>query len=106
MIGGAVFYAKKEPAQPEYVHLETDHLVVDAVYQACAEGDRCIVVDSHCGFCCQYTTINARYEKEYDAAFDKNCGKYTGSICRCSDLSTYPSCVEGRCQLIKWPDAN
>ncbi len=71
---------------------------------ACAEGDQCIVVDTDCGFCCDYVAINARYEEAHDTAFNRRCGRYDGEFCNCFDLASYPACIAGTCQLVKWPD--
>lgn len=107
IIGGAMILARNaadnEPQGPEF-GFENNQVVVEGVYQSCAAGDRCIVVDTHCGFCCKYTAINARYEPAYNASFDKNCKHFSGQYCHCFDLSSYPSCVDGKCQLVPWPD--
>ncbi len=91
------------PVTPSQISFDGEDVVVGELYQSCAEGDRCIVVDTNCGFCCHYTAINARYEKEFNDGFDKSCGKYKGAMCSCFDLSSYPSCVAGKCQLVQWP---
>lgn len=110
ILGGAIFYAQKEnpPAAPGE---ETPkflfsgvQIVVQDVYKTCAEGDRCIVVDTHCGFCCQYEAINARFEDDYNQSFDRHCRRYNEGYCECFDLSSYPSCIEGKCQLVAWPE--
>lgn len=106
MIGGAVFFAMREPpppVTPAQISFDGEDVIVGELYQSCAEGDRCIVVDTNCGFCCHYTAINARYEKEFNDGFDNSCRKYKGTMCSCFDLSSYPSCVAGKCQLVQWP---
>ena len=42
-----------DPSQPF-----KEKLVVPAEMIPCKQGERCIVVESHCGFCCDYTAIN------------------------------------------------
>lgn len=108
IIGGAVMYVKKDPVPEGPPPLAFDktqqQVVIDNIYQVCTPNDRCIVVDTHCGFCCKYKAINARYEKEFNSAFDKSCRRFMGTYCQCFDLSSYPKCVNGLCQLVQWPD--
>jgi len=109
IIGGAVMFVKSGGNVPgssdtPAMEFSGESVIVTEYYQSCADNDRCIVIDSHCGFCCDYTTINARFENDFDQAFNKSCRRFTGSYCNCFDLSSYPSCVEGKCQLIDWPD--
>jgi len=72
--------------------------------QACATGDSCIVVDRHCGLCCDYLPINSRHEALFDEMFRNDCRGFRGQSCSCFDLSSYPSCEDGRCILIDWPE--
>lgn len=109
IIGGAVMFASKRdagpaPTEPPSVEFNGEQVILQELYQICGESDRCIVVDTHCGFCCKYTAINASFEPMFNKAFDKNCGRYTGQFCQCFDLSSYPACVEGKCQLVGWPE--
>ena len=109
IIGGAIGFVKLKQVVPviqqeKVAHFDGEKLEVKPMYQACAVGDSCIVVDTHCGFCCQYTAINARYEDDFDSSYNKNCSKYQGEYCDCFDLSSYPDCVDSRCQLVKWPN--
>lgn len=110
IVGGAIMVAKNghDPAQQETtpapsMPFDGEKLVPGDSYNLCAEGDHCIVVDTHCGFCCQYAAINAAKEQDFNTAFDRSCRKYTGTSCQCFDLSSYPSCVDGRCQMVPWP---
>jgi len=111
MVGGAIMLAGKQAtptgetaAKAPPVQFNGEQALPDESFQTCAPGDSCIVVDTHCGFCCKYIAINARNEQAFNQGFDKSCRKYTGSSCQCFDLSSYPSCVEGKCQLVPWPD--
>lgn len=79
-------------------------VAVPAGLSACGGKDACIVVDSHCGLCCQYVAINAAQERAFSALFDESCAGYGGRTCDCFDLDAYPSCVGGACTLVKWPD--
>lgn len=109
IIGGAVLFATRksddgQPSAPPPVEFTGEKVVLDETYQSCAEGERCIVVDTHCGFCCDYAAVNAAQEQAFNRIFDKNCRRYSGSFCSCFDLSSYPACVEGKCQLVQWPE--
>lgn len=81
-----------------------EQVVIADFMQACGEKDRCIVVDTTCSFCCKYVAINAAQEALFNKMFDQNCSQYTGASCECFDLSSYPRCVNGKCQLVKWDD--
>lgn len=69
----------------------------------CEEGEYCIVVDTHCGFCCDFQTINGTQETRFDKGFTSSCKNYSGEMCQCYDLSSYPACVKGKCEMVKWP---
>lgn len=79
-------------------------IVIPETAQTCTENDQCLAVDTHCGSCCKYKPLNARYETAFDTAMHAQCKTYHGGFCECYDLSTYPACIEGKCQLVKWPD--
>ena len=101
--GGMYFYMQDDkPALPIAPAQETLSFKEDL--SACSGNDRCIVVDTHCGFCCDFVAINARHEQAFDNKFSKNCSRYKGEQCECFDLSSYPSCIEGECRLVPWPD--
>lgn len=105
MLGGAVLYARMGGQAPAISPGFTgEEIAVPESEQACAPGDRCIVVDTHCGFCCKYVALNGQHEQAFNTAFDRDCSRYKGQSCSCHDLSSYPSCVEGKCRLVKWPD--
>ncbi len=89
-------------AQPAAL-LNGEQVALEDTFSACGAGDSCIVVDTHCGFCCKYTAINAKNEQLFNKVFDKSCSKFSGQFCQCFDLSSYPSCVDGKCQLVAWP---
>ena len=82
----------------------SEQVIVQSSLQACQKGDTCIVVDTTCSFCCKYTAINAKLEKVFNELFDSSCSGYGGAMCQCFDLGSYPSCVNGKCQLVKWED--
>ena len=79
---------------------------VPDVLKDCVRGDRCIVVDTSCSLCCNYIAINARNEKLFFQIFDEACQSAKSAACKCYDLSSYPACVNGTCQLVRWPDEN
>ena len=70
----------------------------------CAKGQSCIVVETSCDFSCEYVAINSLFEHEFDLVFNQHCSRYKGKMRNCFDLSSYPSCVEEKCILVKWPD--
>lgn len=115
LVAGAVLYAgmaARQGAAPPSMSMSTSAqtqgaegtLAVPAALSACGGKDACIVVDSHCGLCCQYVAINAAQEKAFSTLFDKGCAGYGGRTCDCFDLDAYPSCVGGACTLVKWPN--
>ena len=73
--------------------------------RTCDTEEQCIVVDTNCGFCCNFVAIPRRHEQRFDAMLDKSCSRYEGEMCQCYDLTSYPACVKGRCTLLKWPDS-
>lgn len=72
---------------------------------SCNNGQNCIVVETRCDFCCDFVAINAIFEREYDEIFNQTCAGYKGQSCECYDLTRYPVCIRGKCQLVAWPDA-
>lgn len=99
ILGGAIAYVKISQNPTAAIAVAEN---IDIV--SCASGGQCIVVDTNCGFCCDYKAINARHELSFNQSFDEKCSRYDGEFCKCFDLSSYPSCIEGKCQLVKWPD--
>lgn len=109
IVGAAVAFVKfggrnSGPADIKATTVNGDQIVVDELMSACKAGDQCIVVDTKCSFCCNYVAINARSEALFNQMFDQACSKYKGSYCECHDLSSYPSCVNGKCQMMKWSE--
>lgn len=106
--GAIVFVSLKSqgvlPAAAPALTPYSEQVIVQSSLQACQKGDTCIVVDTTCSFCCKYTSINAKFEKVFNELFDSNCGGYNGAMCQCFDLGSYPACVNGKCQLVKWED--
>ena len=82
----------------------SEQVIIQSSLQACQKGDTCIVVDTTCSFCCKYVPINAKFESVFNDLFDSNCKNYSGAMCQCFDLGSYPSCVNGQCQLVKWDE--
>ena len=107
IIGGAVAFVKFKNAVPTAPAsgAQADHVVVDEIMSSCTTKDDCIVVDTKCSFCCDYVAINAKSEILYNEMFDKTCKNYSGTYCQCHDLSSYPSCVNGQCQMVKWTES-
>lgn len=70
----------------------------------CMGDDQCIVVDTTCSFCCNYVAINSKYEQAFNQRFDQSCASYKGSTCECFDLSSYPKCVNQKCELVEWKE--
>jgi hypothetical protein len=81
-----------------------DQIVIDEIMSSCKTNDQCIVVDTKCSFCCDYVAINAKSETLFNQMFDQACKKYKGSYCDCHDLTSYPTCVNGKCQMVKWSE--
>lgn len=106
IIGGAVMFVKSNnsgtSAGGQTAH--GDQVTVDNAMTACTPKDRCIIVDTKCSFCCNYVAINSKSEVLYNQMFDQTCKQYSGAYCECSDLSSYPSCVNGTCQMVKWSE--
>lgn len=106
IIGGAVTYAVVKqnpaaaPATPQSQAMAEQVIVPDSL-SVCNTGDRCIVVDTTCSFCCKYVAINAAHEQLFDQMFEYGCTGYRGGQCECFDLNSYPSCVQGKCTMVK-----
>jgi len=105
IIGGAVAFVKfgnmgGNTTPPE----QADRVVLDEIMSSCGPNDKCIIVDTQCSFCCGYVAINAKSELLFNDMFDKTCKHYKGSYCECHDLNRFPSCVNGRCQMVDWTE--
>jgi hypothetical protein len=71
---------------------------------ACGTGESCIMVDRSCGLCCDYVAINAREEALFNKMSNQACASYRGPACnKCPAFKVYPSCVNNKCTLVKWP---
>lgn len=111
IIGAAITYAvtgaRQSPA-PSAQALQTqtlaEQVIVPAVMQKCNQGDRCVVVDTTCSFCCKYVPINAAHEKLFDELFTDHCTGFSGTTCECFDLSSYPKCIDGQCTMVKFEE--
>lgn len=116
VLGGALLFAKYKTMEnppdlstaiPSVIRQKPTAqtlVTVPDVLRACAAGDKCIVVDTSCSFCCGYVAINAKYEQLFNQMFSDTCGDYKGVTCECFDLDNYPDCVKTACELVKWPD--
>lgn len=106
ILGGAVAFVKFKPEAPSTaasITKDTEIVIQDAL-TACTDKQQCIVVDTTCSFCCKYVAINAQSEALFNQMFDQTCKQYNQSYCECHDLSSYPSCVNGKCQMVKWSE--
>ena len=81
-----------------------EQIIIQESLRSCQKGDTCIVVDTTCSFCCKYVAINAKHEKLFNELFDNSCQGFSGATCQCFDLASYPACVNGKCQLVKWDE--
>lgn len=107
IVAGAVVYATLQAQQsaPQVpLTAYSEQVLVPETMQRCSESDQCIVVDTTCSFCCKYLAVNAAHEKLFNQMFDQSCAPYKGPMCECFDLSSYPKCVDGFCQLVKFDD--
>jgi hypothetical protein len=111
IIGAAIIYATMgarqapAPAAPSLQgQAMTEQVIVPAVMTKCKDGDRCVVVDTTCSFCCKYVPINAAHEKLFDELFADHCTGFSGTMCECFDLTSYPKCVNGECTMVKFED--
>ncbi|QQG35821.1 MAG: hypothetical protein HYS17_09985 [Micavibrio aeruginosavorus] len=105
IIGGAVVFAQFRSGNlslPSPTTTQDSKIVVDEIMSSCTKNDQCIVVDTTCSFCCSYVAINAKSEQLFNQMFDQACKKYKGSYCECHDLDNYPTCINGKCQMVKW----
>lgn len=80
----------------------SEQVVIEEALRTCQQGESCIVIDATCSFCCKYVAINAKHEKLFNQLFDKGCQSYRGPACERFDLSSYPACLNGKCELVKW----
>jgi hypothetical protein len=110
IIGGAVTYAvmvgqgaNNSAAAPANGGPMTEQVTVPDSLAVCNAGDKCLVVDTTCSFCCKYVAINARHEQLFDEMYAQSCASYEGNMCECFDLNSYPSCVAGKCTMVKMP---
>ncbi len=105
IIGGAVALVKSRGASaPGGTSTQAGHVVVDEIMASCKPNDKCIVVDTTCSFCGDYVAINAKSEVLFNEMLDQTCKNYSGSYCNDNDLSSYPTCVNGTCQMVKWSE--
>lgn len=105
MIGGAVAFVKfRNAGLSQATSSNADHVVIDEIMSSCKPNDQCIVIDTKCSFCCDFVAINAKSEALFNQMFDQTCKHYKGAYCECHDLSSYPSCVNGKCQMVKWTE--
>lgn len=107
IIAGAVIYASMQAqngSAPDVSSPQSERVSIPDGMKTCRDGQGCIVVDRHCGLCCDFEPINALHNDLFDQMFSQSCDNYRGEVCSCFDLSSYPACVDGRCALIKWPD--
>lgn len=81
---------------------ETDTVTIEQGLRSCTQDDQCIVVDTKCSFCCNYAAINSKFEPFFNQLFDQTCKTYRGAYCECHDLSSYPACISGLCEMVKW----
>lgn len=103
--GAIVFVSLRQgpPADPSLAPYR-EQVIIQQSLRACTQGDSCIVVDTTCSFCCKYVAINAKHEKLFNELFDSECQRYNGAVCECFDLGSYPACVNGKCELVKWDE--
>lgn len=107
ILGGAVVFVKFKTAAPSAAApsgAQAEQVAIDDAMAACTDKDQCIIVDTKCSFCCDYQAINANSEAIYNKLFDKTCKNYSGTYCQCHDLTSYPSCIQGKCQMVKWSE--
>lgn len=105
IISGAVIFVQFRSgglSLPSQTTTQDSKIVIDEIMSSCTKDDQCIVVDTTCSFCCSYVAINAKSEQLFNQMFDQACKKYKGSYCECHDLNNYPSCVNGKCQMVQW----
>lgn len=105
IIGGAVVLVKSRSTPvPGTTSTQPGSVVVDEIMASCKPNDKCIVVDTTCSFCGEYVAINAKSEILFNEMLDQVCKNYSGSYCNDNDLSSYPACVNGTCQMVKWSE--
>lgn len=106
ILGGSVAFVHFRTVSPNNAApvTQAEQVTIDAVMASCTGKDQCIIVDTKCSFCCDYVAINSKSEVLYNQLFDKTCKNYSGTYCQCHDLSSYPSCVNGTCQMVKWSE--
>ena len=111
IVGGAAMYVVVTGQQQSAVSIAIpvlktqamgEQVVIPDQMTACGAGDRCLVVDTTCSFCCKYVAINAAQEKLFDEMFNRNCAGFSGTMCECFDLNSYPACVQGKCTMVKF----
>jgi hypothetical protein len=77
-------------------------VAAQAAMQECTAGDACIMIDSSCGMCCKFIAINAKAEASYAKIFGDSCANFTGNTCSCTEVDSYPACINGKCVLVPW----
>lgn len=103
IIGGAVAFVKFRSGDTSGTS-KAGHVVVDEIMASCKPNDQCIVVDTTCSFCGNFVAINAKSEILFDQMLNETCKDYRGSYCDNHDLSSYPTCVNGKCEMVKWSE--
>lgn len=103
ILGGAISYAKLSSSG--VIQFMNEKMNIPKEMLNCSTGQSCVVVETRCDFCCDYVAINSIYEQQYDQIFSRNCSFYNKETCDCYDLTRYPACIKGKCELVKWPDA-
>lgn len=106
-LGTLLSDSDKKPAQqkaPPGFSRDGNIVTVPKDMSDCSEGEYCIVVDRHCGLCCDFIAINSTQEIIFDKGFTASCKGHSGEMCQCYDLSSYPSCVKEKCEMVEWPE--
>lgn len=106
ILGGAIAFVKFKPTvlSPAAPITQDTQIAIQDAMSTCTTKEQCIVVDTTCSFCCKYVAINTQSEELFNQLFDQTCKNYNQSYCECHDLSSYPSCVDGKCQMVKWSE--
>ena len=116
VLGGIILYVQLTllgqdpdiPASEQHITSiinSSEEITIPDSMTDCNADDQCIVVDTTCSFCCKYVSINGKAEDAFNQRFDQSCARYDGGTCECFDLSTYPKCINRKCRLVEWGDA-
>ena len=65
--------------------------------QQCVQASDCMVVDAHCGGCCDWVAISKAEAGVFLAAKNAACEGYRGEQCRCSIPDLVAFCSNGTC---------